>query len=158
MATDFKTLQATANALIEAVVAKADSFQETYFQNNGRYAQCIQNPTAIPADGAKVATDTLVKPFYQDEDWRDFGFTLPDTSEVSIRIDTYDGPKGHDWCAVTTFIADGVLYTRSLAAKSVEAPTFDWTASKVPPVTKIDVASIDDPVVIDADPTPLQNP
>jgi hypothetical protein len=132
MATDLKTLQATADSILQVGIAKGSSFQDTYLRDHGRYAQCIQTPSVIPADGAKLAVDPTVKPYYQAEDWADLGFQLPSTSEISTRIDVYDGPKGKDWCCVATFESGGVRYTKSTAANGVEAPTFDWFAVKIP--------------------------
>jgi hypothetical protein len=137
MATDIKTLQATADSLLEAGIAKGSSFQETYLKDHGRYAQCIQTPKDVPADGTKLATNEAVKPYYQQESWDDLGFQLPSTSEVSMRIDVYDGPKGKDWVCVATFIANGLLYMKSVAAIGVEAESKDWIGSMLPKISNI---------------------
>lgn len=140
MAIDVKTIKATADSLLAAGVAKAQSFQDTYLSGHGRYAQCIQTPTIVPVDGSKLATDKTLRPYYQIEDWNALGFALPTISEVSVRIDIYDGPKGRDWCAVATFVANGIRYSKSVGAKLTEAPNTDWVETST-----IDVVQVSSP-------------
>jgi hypothetical protein len=138
MATDVKTLQATAETLLQSVVSKAQSFQDSYLLSHGRFAQCVQTPGPVPIDSAKLPTDNTAKPYYQTESWNALGFTLPASSEVSVRIDTYAGTKGKDWCAVASFAANGSTYSKSIAGKGSEALTTDWVIA--PRVIPVDVA------------------
>lgn len=129
MGADLKTIQADATTMLDAIVQKASSFQEDYRKANFRYAQCVQTPDIVPEDGATKATDLTTKPDYQVEDWQSLGFTLPATTDYSLRIDVYDGPKGQDWCAVAIVAFAGVRYAKTQAAHGNEAPTFDWTVT-----------------------------
>ena len=137
MATDAKTLQETGDALLEAGTDKALTFQEQYLTDNDRYAQCIQTPKDIPVDGVKKETDPEAKPFYQEEAWVDLGFNLPVTCEVSVRIDTFDGPNGKDWASVASFWFGNDLYTKVISFSELEVFSHDW-----------EVVTVDDPTLL----------
>lgn len=121
-----------------AVLAKADSLfgdaigaiasvQEAYAKSRGgRFWQGLDTHPVKPADGQPAPPDLDRKPTDQAESWRDLGIALPATTEISYRVDVYDGPLGRGWVFIAQFRVGTNVLTRAEARGPEAHRTLDW--------------------------------
>lgn len=98
-------IQATIDAFWQANRGKFTSAQVAYRGSHRVFWQGIETPEIPPDDGALVTPDLTKAPTDQPESWADVFVgpqELPAAWPCSIRVDVYEGPRGHG--RVTTLI------------------------------------------------------
>lgn len=91
--------------------------QVAHYASYGTWFQGLVTHGSIPADGAMLFPDNWgSSPSDQLTNWQDFlGAHLPNSLEMAISIDTYNGPLGSGFTACVWVFANGDLYRRCRA-------------------------------------------
>lgn len=118
--------QAQIDSVFSSVLASATEKQAGFFTGKGRYFQGLKTPAVTPADMLALPTDSILKPAGQPESWANAGIALPVLSEISFRIDVYDGPKGRGYVLHGEIQLAGKLYRKSACFGPESWQEQDW--------------------------------
>jgi hypothetical protein len=99
------------NTLVNALITKIELAQADYFVEHSMYFQGIQVPDLQLNGTTDETVNWSVKPFYQDESYKDFDpttfqqqFKIP----FQIRIDQYVAPNGSGWILTIDLFIEGL--------------------------------------------------
>lgn len=114
------------DAQLAVFLPRLETFQNDYYYNNGQYYQALQSHTAPPA--GVVPADVTSHPTDQDAIlatlWDFAG--LPDETNWSLQIDTYNGPSGPGYVLTVKTDVNGSIWIKSINYGPDTYRSADW--------------------------------
>jgi hypothetical protein len=118
------------DAEISPILVVIAQEQTAYYLSHGRYFQGLSTHSEPPSDGlASTAELANSKPTDQAESWLDWlKQKMPTTLPYAMRIDVYDGPRGHGYTITFQVVIEGINYTRQehVGPESDRIPETGW--------------------------------
>lgn len=109
--------------------------QAMYYAWNTRYWQGLPTHSQIPDVAAPSVPDMAAShPTDQPESWLDVDIYLPDPMSILMRVDTYRGPGGDGYVAVSQVIVSGTLWQRSINVGPETWRSKSWLPTFVSPL------------------------
>jgi len=119
-------LQEAGDYMMNDLITKLESKQNSYFSQNGTYWQGLETFNIPPF--TLGYPDLRRKPIGQILDWVDFGLKMPELSNFSSRVDTYQTKVGHGYViTLTVQNGDGAIFEKSYNVGSEYERTKDWS-------------------------------